>query len=551
MRYRNSNNNKKNGVIYTPSDMANFVSEELLYYNSTKNKKKISILDPAVGDGELLIAIIRNILKENDKIILNVIGYEINSQISFYTNLKLREMFPNISIEIRNKDFIEAICYEKIEKFDYVIANPPYVRTQILGEKRSKKLSTLFNLKGEIDLYYIFLICIKKVLKRNGIAGFITSNKFITIKSGKSVRKFILENYKLHRIIDLGDTKLFNAAVLPCLLFFSNGITEIKSNVPFSSVYLSNEKKAISSNENIFKLLDIRNKEFFNNQDFYYFKHGKLSIENKEFLWSLETDEDKKWLENIEINKFCTFEEIGKIRVGIKTTADNVFIGNHWKDDLNKIELLKPLITHRDAGQIKSKRNENWKVLYTHEVKNGKKCAVDLKNYPQSKKYLEKYYNQLNSRDYLKKAKRNWYEIWVPQNPKSWKNIKIIFRDISKKPEFWLDTSGAIVNGDCYWIDINNNISKDLIYLTLAVANSSFIEKYYDLKFNTKLYSGKRRYQTQYVKNFPIPKPSTKRAKYVINLVKKIIAEDEEKKIQSYKREIDNIIETLFNQKSY
>lgn len=85
----------------------------------------------------------------------------------------------------------------------------------------------------------------------------------------------------------------------------------------------------------------------------------------------------------------------------------------------------------------------------------------------------------------------------------------------------------------------------------MAVANSSFIEKYYDLKFNTKLYSGKRRYQTQYVKNFPIPKPSTKRAKYVINLVKKIIAEDEEKKIQSYKREIDNIIETLFNQKSY
>ena len=57
--------------------------------------------------------------------------------------------------------------------------------------------------------------------------------------------------------------------------------------------------------------------------------------------------------------------------------------------------------------------------------------------------------------------------------------------------------------------------------MALAVANSSFIEKLYDAKFNTKLYSGKRRYQTQYVEQFPIPYIDSDEAMQAIALVKK------------------------------
>ena len=174
------------------------------------------------------------------------------------------------------------------------------------------------------------------------------------------------------------------------------------------------------------------------------------------------------------------FSDIGKIRVGIKTTADHVFIGNDWTGDRADLELLQPLITHRDAGQIVSRKNAGWKVLYTHTIENGKKVAIDLEKYPKSKSYLETHYEQLSGRKYVQKAHRNWYEIWVPQNPASWKNRKIVFRDISEKPEFWLDESGAIVNGDCYWIDIDDSVFEETIYLALAVANSTFIEKYYD-----------------------------------------------------------------------
>lgn len=45
----------------------------------------------------------------------------------------------------------------KNEFADIVIANPPYVRTQVLGTAKAKQLARDFNLTGRVDLYYPFL----------------------------------------------------------------------------------------------------------------------------------------------------------------------------------------------------------------------------------------------------------------------------------------------------------------------------------------------------------------------------------------------------------
>jgi hypothetical protein len=61
------------------------------------------------------------------------------------------------------------------------------------------------------------------------------------------------------------------------------------------------------------------------------------------------------------------------------------------------------------------------------------------------------------------------------------------------------------------------------LYLILAVANSSFITDYYDLAFHNKLYAGRRRYMTQYVRRFPLPAPSTAAAKEMVELVARLV----------------------------
>ena len=544
MRYSNESKSKANGVVYTPSDMANYVAHLMLRYSNVDTTDEIAILDPAVGEGELLIAMI-NSVKNNCKKI-NVVGYETDQNVGHSTQSKLTEMFPDIDIDIRIGDFLSAVEDGVAGKYDYVIANPPYIRTQIMGSDKAQKIAEKLSLTGRVDIYYAFLVCTKDVLKEHGIAGYITSNKFMTIKAGSSVRDYMLQNYNMHHITDLGDTKLFNASVLPCIMVFSLGKTTDKEEVRFSSVYQeSNEIPSASRINSIFDSIDDTGYFTIPDGRCYHYQQGSIQSIERDALWTISSDENQRWLSKVEKNTWMLFSQIGKIRVGIKTTADNVFIGDDWSGDKADIELLQPLITHRNAGQIVPNSTAHWKVLYTHTMIDGRKVAFDINKYPKSKAYLESHYEQLAKRKYVIEAKRNWYEIWVPQNPDSWKHKKIVFRDISERPEFWYDETGAVVNGDCYWIDIFPDTLEDIIYLALAVSNSKFIERYYDVKFNTKLYSGKRRYQTQYVEQFPIPFYGSELAGRAINIVKKIIAE-RDTDTSSLKEELDMIVEQLF-----
>ena len=145
---------------------------------------------------------------------------------------------------------------------------------------------------------------------------------------------------------------------------------------------------------------------------------------------------------------------------------------------------------------------------------------MDIDLYPKSARYLEQHKEKLESRKYLIDAGRNWYELWVPHDPAAWSLPKLVFPDISEKPMFWMDTSGGVVNGECYWLQCKNESEQDLLWLALAVANSSFIEVFYDHNFNNKLYAGKRRFITQYVNQFPLPNPDLTESIAIIDLAK-------------------------------
>lgn len=546
MRYSNTGKNKKNGVVYTPTEMADYVAFEMLKYKRNGFERSIDILDPAVGKGELLISMI-NAVKKNG-LPIKAVGYETDEVVATKTQELLQDMYPEASIEIRTGDFLEAVENNSAGKYDLVIANPPYIRTQIMGREKAQKIAERLNLAGRVDIYYAFLVYTKNVLKKDGISGYITSNKFMTIKAGNSVRNYMIQNYKIHHITDLGDTKLFTASVLPCIMIFSIGETKNKEEVAVTSVY--QELTAVEESTTVGNVFEaIYNEGLYDIPDgrVFKFQQGCLQSVELDTTWAISSDENKRWLDQIQSHTWMTLGDVGKIRVGIKTTADNVFIGDDWSGDNADLELLQPLITHRNAGQIVANNQNQWQVLYTHTTINGKKVAYDIQQYPKSKAYLMQHFDQLDGRNYVKKANRNWYEIWVPQNPDAWKHRKIVFRDISEKPQFWLDETGAIVNGDCYWIDINPDVMDEVVYLALAVANSPFIEKFYDVKFNNKLYSGKRRYQTQYVEQFPIPYYNSELAQKAISLVKKILAEGAESASNGDKKELDLLVEQMFS----
>lgn len=543
-RYSEVEEEKSSGSTYTPANFAAFVADQIVQSADLPKSGKIRVLDPACGDGALLIALIERLpLSARERV--EVVGYDINPTAITLAWQRLRRDFPDLTMHFEQKDFLEHVLNlqgggdmfsagEVQEPFHLVIANPPYVRTQIMGAQQAQKLAQSFELTGRVDLYYPFLLGISQVLAENGVTGVITSNRFMTTKSGQAVRRAMLSRFRILHAWDLGDTKLFDAAVLPSVLL-ARGTHDSQrphsDGVAYSSIY-ETEDAAIAEATDALSALLADNDTVIAIPDGRRFRvrHGTLDNGgDPEGIWRVATQATDQWLATVEANTWGTFRRIGKIRVGVKSTADKVFVRNDWSDlPGGRPELLRPLITRKCARRFKADIPEKAKhikeILYPHEVAGNGRAAVDLSLYPKAASYLEEHRDVLEARTYLIEAGRKWYELWVPQDPAAWPLPKLVFPDISDKPIFWIDTDGGIVNGECYWLQCENKDEQELLWLALAVANSTFIEAFYDHRFNNKLYAGRRRFITQYVELFPLPNPMCDEAMAIIALAKEIHA---------------------------
>lgn len=522
---------KQTGATFTPSLLANFISEKIVEYLNTE-EKEITILDPSCGDGVLLYSLSKIIGRD-----IRLIGYDINEDYINNANKLLKKDYDKI--ELFHQDFLESIDITsnqmsildnalKNHSVDIVIANPPYVRTQNLGSKYSKYISKKFKLKGKIDLYFPFLISMTHSLKDNGIIGVITSNKFLYNKSGASIRKFLFENYEILEIIDLGDTKLFDAAVLPSI-FIGRKKRGVRNDLAsFTKFYqLFDYDGAIDKElDSIYDLLRCTEEGIYQiNSEIYQKTKGAIRFESsKENNWILLNRKESTFIDQIEKKAEYRIKDFFRVRVGIKTTADKVFIKDKWENEdiIPEKELLYDLISQENINQWTINEKLSLKVLYPHFDNNKKKGTIDLFKYPKASEYLSKHYDVLSKREYIIKAKRNWFEIWVPQNPYLWKLPKVVFPDISVEPRFSFDSSGKIVNGNCYWIVAENESDVDKLYLIQGIANSELMQKYHSLMFNNKLYSGRKRYFAQYIENYPLPSINNPLSLMIIDIVKKL-----------------------------
>lgn len=536
-RYSSVSSQKSEGATYTPAALSNFVAEKIVESASLPSDE-IRILDPAVGGGELLVSLLSKLAAVTSARI-SVHGFDTDGVALAHTRQRLAAAFPEVELHLEQKDFLEYVLeqtsinrtpslfdtQQKLVQFDIIIANPPYVRTQIMGSDQAQKLAGAFGLSGRVDLYHAFLIGMAYVLRPGGTAGVIVSNRFMTTKGGADLRVQLRSRFTLRHIWDLGDTKLFDVAVLPAVILAEGRNGHGSGKIPFTTIYQTEDAATAMAPDAIAALASPGVVAIDDGRRF-RIQSGTLNDSGPvDDIWRIATNTGDEWLRFVADKTWKTFGDLGKIRVGVKTCADKIFIRSDWDSlpESQQPELLRPLTTHHIAGRFRSIRPQKAReILYPHEVVQGQRQPVDLAGYPHSRAYLESHRAALEGRTYVLEAGRRWYEIWVPQDPAAWSAPKLVFRDISERPTFWIDLDGSIVNGDCYWMVAERQADNDLIWLAAAVANSTFIEAFYDHRFNNKLYGGRRRFITQYVELFPLPNPNTPLALEITKLAKEI-----------------------------
>ncbi len=98
--------------------------------------------------------------------------------------------------------------------FDIVIANPPYVRHELIKEQKPLLEAEGYETyTGTSDLFVYFYERAIQLLKPNGVLTFITSNKFYRAGYGEQLRVHLAESLTLHTLIDFRDAPIFNGVI--------------------------------------------------------------------------------------------------------------------------------------------------------------------------------------------------------------------------------------------------------------------------------------------------------------------------------------------------
>ena len=176
---------KTHGIHYTPPELAQFLAR-LLAAQLPDPGGDFRVLDPACGDGALLAAFAQAV-PASLRARLTLVGYETDPS-------AIDAAGPVLPLAVNQfrlvaGDFLEAVTNDRelccepdavgtdpAAGFDVVIANPPYVRTQVLGAHRAGLLAAQFGLTGRVDLYQAFARAMAGVLKPGGVLGLLTSN---------------------------------------------------------------------------------------------------------------------------------------------------------------------------------------------------------------------------------------------------------------------------------------------------------------------------------------------------------------------------------------
>jgi adenine-specific DNA-methyltransferase len=180
--------------------------------------------------------------------------------------------------------------------FDCVIGNPPYFRIEASRDD-SDYLRTYKTTEFKIDAFTLF---IEKMMNNGfGRIGFIIPNNLMTNQTDRKLRKKILDESNIEKIVNY-KVKVFDQAVVHTMVLIINSITTKSNNIGITQVY-----------EDKVKEYEISQNSFLEEQD-YLFNIRLLG-------------EEKTIIEHI--NKYSEIlDKVCEIKQAIKTGDDKKYI---------------------------------------------------------------------------------------------------------------------------------------------------------------------------------------------------------------------------------
>lgn len=503
---------RENGIVFTPCYIVDYIIQNTIGGNLTRQSR---IIDPACGSGSFLVLAAEQLSVRlnkpiRDVIIENIYGIDIGKdnvrrakELLSLLVLSKGEPLNQLTFNIVEADSLKSNWLElfEVDPFDYIIGNPPYVNTHDMSKETVAHLKANFQTtkKGVFNIFYAFIEQSMKYLSDTGELGFIIPNNYLSITAAEDIRKYLVENAYLHKIIDFGENMVFYPVRTYNSLLFLNKTRNQ------TLLYATIEKT-----ERIKKAL---------------FSATLLSMPIADLDpagWILLNESERQNIKRI--------EQVGKpikpfIRVGIATLKDNIYLldgydeeqGLFFKDYESTRYYIEPEITRGiyKVSNIKAESSildaKQYIIFPYEEVKQATLFETSKSyqiiseeiiaaTFPLCYHYLNQVRSILDGRDKGKGNSVAWYAYGRSQGLGNNKR-KLLFPTFSLHPKFILEEDRETLFCNGYAILESEEYSLEFLQKIL----NSIIMDYYIAHTSYALEGNYKCYQKKYIQNFSIP----------------------------------------------
>jgi hypothetical protein len=280
--------------------------------------------------------------------------------------------------------------------FDVIIGNPPYVFTRgifTLNEDLIKPIYKLLFLQedrirsgslttGKLNTFSLFVKRLKDIIKTEEISAYIIGNTILRALTYVDVRKFILENFEIQRIVDMGPG-VFEGVTASTIIIFLRKIDEITDNQIdiFKLVKMESDTEDDGNDKELFDIsfLHTINSEFFRNSILFLFDTYSSDLDHqRQAIMETNSVPLGELVEEIEEGIVCNLET--------QTTTDNsikdarkFLVGKDF--DRYKINYKDRYVIYMKSGEGKLHRARTEKLfesrkIITHRIGGGIRIIV-------------------------------------------------------------------------------------------------------------------------------------------------------------------------------
>ncbi len=419
--------------------------------------------------------------------------------------------------------------------FDIVIANPPYVRQEVIRPIKPMLKERFQCFKGTADIFVYFYERAENLLKVDGTLTFITSNKFHRTAYGNKLRGFLSRSLTVRTLIDFGDKPIFDAIAYASILIASKRQPNAHSG-PISYTWKETDNLSLLS-----QILCDRG---------FFIQQEKLTEDG----WRLERSDALNLLAKIRGTGTPLRQIVGSQSYrGVTTGLNDAFIINDEtrrdliRSDPNSAKVIKSYLRGKDIKRWTAD-SAGLFLIFTRQ-------GIDISKFPAIKKHLSQFRNKLEPKpatyasaskwEGRKEGNYNWFEI--QDQTAYWPELekrKIVSTKVSITPTFMIDKSESYLGNTSYSIAIDD------AHTYLVTILNSLVSFFYCKKVFVDKESGWFEIQPDGLEAFPIPPASPADKARLSQLAEACAAaaqRGDDETLAVHEAEIDEIVYRLFD----